>query len=97
MDTTQYLSKLEGLKRELDSLNGDFSKFKPFTDWNKTSVNPLLEQLGNLITVIRSFPGSISEELVEAEVNYFEKNVSGLRIVLKSEQDFMRHRNAVHR
>jgi hypothetical protein len=97
MDTKQYLSKLEDLKKEFEELKDAFSKFNPLTDWNKVRIDPLLRHLGNLMTLIQSFPNSIKEQLVEADVNYFQQNIYGLKSVLKSEQDYMRSRNAVHR
>ncbi len=97
MDTTDYLLKLGILKKELENLKEGFSKFKPLTDWNKVRIDPLLAHLGNLMTSIQFFPNSIEGQLIETDIKYFTENINGLTVVLKSEEDFMRSRNAVHK
>ena len=92
MDKEGYLFNLTRLKKELEEIRDDFSKFAPLTDWNKIRVNPLLDHLGNLMESLKWFPRSIGEKLLEEDTKYFEKNIKGLRTVLKSEQDFSRNK-----
>jgi hypothetical protein len=92
MDKEGYLFNLKRLKKELEEIKDDFSKFDPLTDWTRAKVNPLLNHVGNLMESLKWFPRSLDEKLLEDDVKYFEENIKGLRIVLKSEQDFSRNK-----
>lgn len=75
---------LKDYGNELHTLQNEFAKFRPSTDWNELSVKPLLQHLNLLISAQHAVPDNVFKSTSE----YFKKNIEGLKLVLESERIF---------
>jgi len=87
--TSEYIERLREYKEELKNLKNEFSKFNPTTDWIKKSIEPLLETfVGPLEEILTKNLTKLTEEQINAQLEFLQKNIEGLKKVLESERKF---------
>ena len=86
----KYLESLIASREELQHLKEEFSKHVAPNDQFMKTIERLLEHSEQLFGTDKAFPGSITPEMLEADVAYFKFNVEGLKKVL----DALRNRSA---
>lgn len=77
---------LQGYIDNLKDISKEFSNFKPMTDWDELNIKPLLRNCELLKKMIVAGIQSLSTDLIEAELDYFKKNIDGLGMVLEAEK-----------
>lgn len=96
MSKNEYVFKLEELKSELEKLQDKFTKIEPSTDWNKIRIEPLLRHLDTLKNVIGNNQSAVRDELIKSDLEYFDRNIEGLKTVLRSEIRLKEGKNGIH-
>lgn len=86
----KYLESLIASREELQRLKEEFSRYVDPHDQFMTTIEQLLEHTDQLLGTDKVFPGSITPEMLEADVAYFKFNVEGLKKVLNA----LRNRSA---
>ena len=79
------LDEIRKLKKNLKEIKVEFSKFKPQTDWNKYRVKRLIENIELTEKVVGN---ELLGQFINLDLDYFKKNIKGLRTVLQSERKF---------
>ena len=85
MQQDSRLDEIRELKKELKEIKGEFSKFKPITDWNKHIIERLMENIELTEILVKN---ELFRQFITLDIDYFKKNIEGLKKVLKSEREF---------
>lgn len=83
----RYLLKLESIKKELEMIKYELSKLERTVVWTENIIISLIAYLVDFKKVMETYPMSISETQARDEIEYFEKNLKGLKLILKSKRD----------
>lgn len=84
MEKTEFLKRLEDIGVKFNELRNQFADFGKNSN-EYVWTGHLLEHLCNLRTLIEiGFDSSISDDLKQSDLDYFQKNLDGLEKVLKA-------------
>ncbi|MFP3257241.1 MAG: hypothetical protein RXO36_05535 [Candidatus Nanopusillus acidilobi] len=88
----EYIKNLENLRNELEKIEKEFKEINPIPDWNSLRVIPLLDHIKNLIIILENYTypklDEKFEEVIKSDLEYFNKNLEGLKRVLDSEKKY---------
>jgi len=89
----EYIKNLENLKNDLEKIKEEVENIKISTDWNSLRVIPLLNYIDVLIKALSSYPYEefLNEnfiEIIKLDLEYFSKNLEGLKKLLDSEKKY---------
>jgi len=88
----EYIKNLENLRNELEKIEKEFKEINPIPDWNSLRVIPLLDHIKNLIKILENYTypklDEKFEEAIKSDLEYFNKNLEGLKRVLDSEKKY---------
>jgi len=89
-----YIRQIPALRKDLERLKADFSKFGPKSNWAERRVKPLLSHVRQLESQLKSAKStrlSKGVRMYHSDLVYLRENVRALEQILASERkSFMR-------